>query len=130
MEKVNIDVLVMKKDIDECNHAKYSAHLEWYKLGHQAFLESAESSFEVLNKDYHINPMVRHVNVDYLAQIFEGDNLCIETEICNLGRTSLTYSQSIKCDNTTKSTAKITVVFTNFDGKPVKIPDDIRARLF
>ncbi|MBI4163796.1 MAG: hypothetical protein HY512_02960, partial [Candidatus Aenigmarchaeota archaeon] len=46
-----------------------------------------------------------------------------------VGKTSLTYSNSIDRNNSIASSAKITVVFVGPKGRPVEIPDDVRKRL-
>ena len=120
---------VMNKDIDLYGHADYSSYLNWYKQGHQEFLDKLGIGFEALEQKYGIKTVVRRADIEYLDQLFESDNISIKTSIDRIGRTSMRYCQSITKQKTTVSKAKITVVFIDNTNLPTPIPHNIRGIL-
>ncbi|MBU4351560.1 MAG: acyl-CoA thioesterase [Nanoarchaeota archaeon] len=130
MEKnKTLETKVTDQDVDFYKHADYSNYLKWYKQGHQDFLESNGLSFQEMQENYGVKTFVRHADVEYLGQLFEGNNISINTSVDKIGTTSMRYNQLITCEEKVVSKAKITVVFTDKYNKPTKVPDEIRQLL-
>jgi 4-hydroxybenzoyl-CoA thioesterase len=84
---------------------------------------------------YYINklrtgwPMVR-LETDFKRPSRYGDQIDVDIEVFKLGSTSLGLEYTIRGDDGKRLVAKSVIVLTNMDtGKPLPIPDDLRAAL-
>ena len=74
-------------------------------------------------------PMVR-LETDFKRPSRYGDQIDVDIEVFKLGSTSLGLEYTICGDNGERLVAKSIIVLTNLDtGKPLPIPDDLRAAL-
>ncbi|MFH1290740.1 MAG: thioesterase family protein [Nanoarchaeota archaeon] len=129
-ETTKIETEVMKRDIDKYGHVNYAVHMEWYELGHQDFLRKAGiGGFRELEEDHGLRTLVRHADVEWLGELFEGDRISVQTAVDQIGNTSMRYCQIIAKDGEEVSRAAITVVFQDLQKQKCRIPDDIRAKL-
>ncbi|MES0864079.1 tol-pal system-associated acyl-CoA thioesterase [Ruegeria sp. SCPT10] len=71
--------------------------------------------------------VVRRVEADYLAAARFEDELVVETEMVSLSGVRLTMSQLVKRGETEIFRAEVTAVCMNAQGKPVRLPAEIRA---
>ncbi len=71
--------------------------------------------------------VVRRVEADYLAAARFEDELVVETEMVSLSGARLTMSQLVKRGETEIFRAEVTAVCMNAQGKPVRLPAEIRA---
>ncbi|MEO1109264.1 MAG: tol-pal system-associated acyl-CoA thioesterase [Pseudomonadota bacterium] len=71
--------------------------------------------------------VVRRVEADYLAAARFEDELMVETEMVSLSGARLTMSQLVKRGETEVFRAEVTAVCMNAQGKPVRLPAEIRA---
>jgi 4-hydroxybenzoyl-CoA thioesterase len=74
-------------------------------------------------------PMVR-LETDFKLPSRYGDQIDVDIEVFKLGNTSLGLQYTIRGDDGERLVADSTIVLTNLDtGKPLPIPDDLRAAL-
>ena len=74
-------------------------------------------------------PMVR-LETDFKRPSRYGDQIDVDIEVFKLGSTSLGLEYTIRGDDGKRLVAKSVIVLTNMDtGKPLPIPDDLRAAL-
>ncbi len=123
------NIMVDFSHIDKYGHANYSFYLNWYETGHRAFLKNIGLDFQSLEEKYGLRTLVISVNAEYLAEVFQGDSITVGTEVDPIRNTSMTYVQEIKKGDQIVSRAHIKVVFVDKTGRPVNIPQDIRAKL-
>ena len=71
--------------------------------------------------------VVRRIEADYLAAAKFDDELVVETEVASLSGARLTMSQLVKRGDTEIFRAVVTAVCMNEQGKPVRLPAEIRA---
>ncbi|MBE1282028.1 MAG: tol-pal system-associated acyl-CoA thioesterase [Rhodobacteraceae bacterium] len=71
--------------------------------------------------------VVRRIEADYLAPARFEDELDIETTIEKLSPARLTMGQLVKLGETELFRAVVTAVCMTADGKPVRLPAEIRA---
>ncbi len=73
--------------------------------------------------------VVRRIEADYLAAAKFEDELVVETEMVALSGARLTMSQLVRRGDTEVFRATVTAVCMNAQGKPVRLPAEIRALL-
>ncbi len=105
-----------------------------YHANYLKFIERARSDWvrklgndQNAMRDAGIVWVVRRIEADYLASALFDDELTIETEITALSGARLTMSQLIKRGETEIFRALVTAVCMNKQGKPVRLPAEIRA---
>ncbi|MBY6081989.1 tol-pal system-associated acyl-CoA thioesterase [Ruegeria arenilitoris] len=73
--------------------------------------------------------VVRRVEADYLASARFDDELLVETEVVAISGVRLTMAQLIRRGETEVFRATVTAVCVNQDGRPIRLPAEIRALL-
>ncbi|SDD29403.1 tol-pal system-associated acyl-CoA thioesterase [Ruegeria marina] len=71
--------------------------------------------------------VVRRIEADYLAPAKFEDELVIETDVVSLSGVRLTMSQLVRRGETEVFRAMVTAVCMNAEGRPVRLPAEIRA---
>ncbi|WP_170582860.1 tol-pal system-associated acyl-CoA thioesterase [Ruegeria arenilitoris] len=71
--------------------------------------------------------VVRRVEADYLASARFDDELLVETEVVAISGVRLTMAQLIRRGETEVFRATVTAVCVNQDGRPIRLPAEIRA---
>lgn len=71
--------------------------------------------------------VVRHIEADYLATAKFEDELMVETTLRSLSGVRLVMDQVVTRGETTIFTAAVTAVCMNTEGRPVRLPAEIRA---
>ncbi|MEX0327606.1 MAG: tol-pal system-associated acyl-CoA thioesterase [Ruegeria sp.] len=105
-----------------------------YHANYLKFIERARSDY-VRNLGNDQNAMreegivwvVRRVEADFLAPAKFDDELEIETSVMSLSGVRLTMAQVVRRGDTDLFRATVTAVCINKDGKPIRLPAEIRA---
>jgi YbgC/YbaW family acyl-CoA thioester hydrolase len=104
-----------------------------------AFLERAR--WELLERegnggvrDYatqSVYSVVRHVDIDYVAQALPGDDLAIRSGLLAVRNTSYIVKQDVRRVGSNTLVAQASIVFVAVDraGKPVRVPEAWRTLL-
>ncbi len=71
--------------------------------------------------------VVRRVEADYLASARFDDELIVETEVVEISGVRLTMAQLIRRGETEIFRATVTAVCINSQGRPIRLPAEIRA---
>ncbi len=71
--------------------------------------------------------VVRRVEADYLASARFDDELIVETEVVEISGVRLTMAQLIRRGETEIFRATVTAVCINSEGRPIRLPAEIRA---
>ncbi|WP_299638299.1 tol-pal system-associated acyl-CoA thioesterase [uncultured Ruegeria sp.] len=71
--------------------------------------------------------VVRRVEADYLSPARFDDELIVETEVTEISGVRLTMAQLVRRGETEIFRASVTAVCINQDGRPVRLPAEIRA---
>ena len=105
-----------------------------YHANYLRYIERARSEWvrELGNdqnamRDEGIVWVVRKIEAEYLSTAKFEDELTIETWIESLSGARLTMSQVVKRGETDIFRATVTAVCMNAEGKPVRLPAEIRA---
>lgn len=107
-----------------------------YHANYLKFIERARSDWvRMLGNDQNamrdagIVWVVRRIEADYVSAAKFDDELTIETDVVAVSGARLTMSQLVKRDETEVFRAQVTAVCMNDQGKPVRLPAEIRALL-
>lgn len=105
-----------------------------YHANYLKFIERARSDWvrklgndQNAMRDAGVVWVVTRIEADYLAPARFEDELAIETDIVSLSGVRLTMSQLVKRGKTEVFRANVTAVCMNAQGKPVRLPAEIRA---
>ncbi|WP_298389522.1 tol-pal system-associated acyl-CoA thioesterase [Ruegeria sp.] len=107
-----------------------------YHANYLKFIERARSDWvrklgndQNAMRDAGIVWVVRRIEADYLSAARFDDELTIETDVVAVSGARLTMSQLVKRGETEVFRAEVTAVCMNDQGKPVRLPAEIRALL-
>lgn len=104
-------------------HANYLRYIERARSDWVRNLGNDQNAM----RDAGIVWVVRRVEADYLASARFDDELLIETEVVAISGVRLTMAQVIKRGEVEIFRATVTAVCINRDGKPIRLPAEIRA---
>lgn len=85
-----LPVQIRFNDVDSYGHVNNNSYFAYYDLGKEDYLRS------VLDVDYRnadVVPVIANINADFLAPIFYGDDIVIETRVSHIGNKSFTLQQ-------------------------------------
>ncbi|WP_281996066.1 tol-pal system-associated acyl-CoA thioesterase [Ruegeria faecimaris] len=106
-------------------HANYLKYIERARSDYVRRLGNDQNAM----RDAGIVWVVRRIEAEYLAPAKFDDNLEIETEIKSLSGVRLIMAQVVKRGEEEIFRAIVTAVCMNAQGKPVRLPAEIRALL-
>ena len=85
-----LPIQIRFNDVDRYGHVNNNSYFSYYDLGKEEYLNN------VLTADYFekdIVPVVASINADFIAPIFYGDNIVVETRVSRVGNKSFTLEQ-------------------------------------
>lgn len=113
-------------DVDGLRHINNTMLPVWFELGRDPL-------FRFFNPDMSLerwNLIMAHIDVDYRRPMMLGADIEIRTAVSQIGRTSFTVHQEAWQNGQLGAQGNAVVVHYDFaNRKPLRIPDDIRARL-
>lgn len=106
------------------NNAVYLNYLEYARM--TTLSEHGFTLDKMKQKGYLV--VIRRIKIDYISPLYMGQEILIKTFTSESKNTSGTFTQQIFSvkDNKIAAEAKVTWVFTNFKGRPIPIPEEIR----
>lgn len=119
---------VRSYELDSLGHVNHAVYLNWLEHARMCMLDDMGLPLdELLRRQWY--PTVVHIEVDYRSEARVGQALRVESEMETYGRTSVTVSQRILADADDRlvATASIVAVFVGSDGKPIPVPQPLRA---
>ncbi|MGV6804040.1 MAG: tol-pal system-associated acyl-CoA thioesterase [Ruegeria sp.] len=104
-------------------HANYLRYIERARSDWVRNLGNDQNAM----RDAGIVWVVRRVVADYLASAKFDDQLIVETEVAEISGVRLTMAQLIRRGETEVFRAIVTAVCVNREGRPIRLPAEIRA---
>ena len=122
---------VYPADCDMLGHVNHATMLAFLERARWELLEREEVGGV---KDFATVPVysvVRHVDIDYLAQSLPGDDLAIRSGLLAVRNTSYIVRQDVRkvADGTIVAEANIVFVALDRTGKPVRVPEEWKTLL-
>ena len=122
------EVTVRSYELDSFGHVNHAVFLNWFEYARFQTLEAAGFPPEAL-LDEGTGIHVVRVEVDYKREARLGQSLTIRTESEQIRNSSMTLVQEARSGGDVLARARVVVVWIGPDGRPMRIPDDIRAAL-
>ena len=129
MTKVHkADYRVYYEDTDAVGIMYHANFISWCERGRSELLRELDLSASSLHETLGIGFVVRHLDCDYLGMVKLDDLLTVETSVKTMKNTSFLMYQEVKRQNSVVFTMDITIVCMDLNGKPTRMPDELRQK--
>lgn len=122
---------VRSYELDGFAHLNHAVFLNWFEQARfDAFEAGGFPAAEVQARGWGV--YVVRIEVDFLKQARLCDELVVQTSVVEVGRTSMVFRQLASPADaleTVSAEARVRAVFIGVDGRPARIPADLRAAL-
>jgi len=125
--RYSLPITAGASDIDELGHVGNQVYLRWVldvAMAHSRSLGWDHAEYRAFGSVF----IVRRHEIDYIAQVTEGQVLVAETWVDDWRRASGIRRTGVLGDGKVGARAATTWVMVSFaSGRPVRIPDEIRG---
>ena len=116
-------VKVYYEDTDSGGVVYYANYLKFLERARTEALISLGFSNKKIKEDFGALIIVKSCNIEYKKPAYLEDELSIRSFVKSVTKTSFFMSQFISKKEDLIVESKIQLVFINYQGKPIKIPD-------
>lgn len=129
MSKIHqVDYRVYYEDTDAGGIMYHGNFISFCERGRSELLRDVGiPASEVMNKTG-VGFVVRHLDANYTMMARLDDLLSVCTTVKAMKNTSFVMEQEIFCQNKTAFKMDVTVVCINKEGKPTRIPEELREK--
>ena len=125
-----LPIRVYYEDTDCAGVVYYASYLRYFERGRVEFFRDLGISVS----DYHDKGLifvVTNVEVEYILPGRYDDLLLLDTRLTDISGVTLTFRHSVTKEGSEKELARGSVVLAlvNRDGKPVRVPEELRRVL-
>lgn len=120
---------VYYEDTDLAGVVYYAAYLKFIERARTECIEEHDIDQVRLKEKDGIVFAVRRVVADYLLPARFRDHLLVETKLREITASRLILGQRVLRDDTVLFGAEVTLVALNRDGRPVRLPADVRRAM-
>ena len=128
-KKFNFTVKIYYEDTDAGGVVYYANYLKFLERARSEAIYSLGFTNSYLLQKYGVLLIVKSCNIEYKKPAKFEDTLEIISEIKSFTRTSFIMKQIISRNNEILSDADIHLVSVGKNGKPSKIPEDLKKKL-
>ena len=127
MATFTIRFKVRSYECDSYGHVNNAVYLNYLEYARMEALAEKGFTLDIL-KEKGCLAVIRRIEIDYKYPLFMGDEVLIKTFTSDSRISSGTFTQQIyrAKDQRLAAVAKVTWVFTDLQGKPIPIPEEIR----
>ncbi len=115
-------------ELDPYNHVNHASYIQYFESARVELLEEAGIGLSDL-KDAGYHFVVTELATKFLRSAEGGDELTIETEVAEMRRASSRWTQRMYRGDELVAVQEITAATTTTEGRPVRLPDVMAARL-
>lgn len=123
---------VRSYELDILGHVNNAVFLNWLEQARLAALEALGFGVQALIEGRWSSNVVR-IEIDYRRPARFGDRLRVLTWLERLGNTSLALGHRIEREDEPEAgpvaEARVVVVWLDAEGRPTRVPDEVRSRL-
>lgn len=125
-----VDVRVRYAETDQMGRAHHRHYLVWCELGRTALMREEGISYAALEKEGVLLPVAR-IELEYRAPVFYDELVRIHTRVERVRSRSVVFSYRLTrdADETTVARARITLASADRQGRPRRLPDEVRDAL-
>ena len=128
-KKFNFTVKVYYEDTDSGGVVYYANYLKFLERARSEAIYSLGYTNSGLLKKYNVLLIVKSCNIEYKKPAKFENILDVVSEVTSFTKTSFTMKQNILRDSELISVADIHLVAVNKNGKPSKLPDELKEKL-
>ena len=121
-----ITVRIYYEDTDAAGLVYHASHVRFFERGRTEYLRALDVSQSDLAAERGIVFAVRRMEVDYLRAGKLDDLLEVTTRTREIGGARVVLEQELRRGEETIATALVTVVCIGRDGRPHRVPADLR----
>jgi acyl-CoA thioester hydrolase len=121
-------VRVYYEDTDFSGRVYHASYLRFMERGRTEWLRTLGYEHGALAGEQHVVFAVRRLEIDYFAPAAIDDLLQVETRIAAIRGAAIDFAQTVWRGDKSLAAAKVLVAALR-DGRPMRIPPDLRARL-
>ncbi len=89
-----LPIVVRSTEVDMLGHVNNAVYQQWFEWGRFEWVREAGFTGDTLGR-LGLALVVVHVSLDYRREARRDDQLVIETALCRLGRSSMTFRQRV-----------------------------------
>lgn len=129
MSKHAIQIRVRYKETDQMGVAYYSNYLVWFEVARTEFFRAQGLEYKKLEDESNLFLPVVESYCRYKSPLRYDDLATIETELAQMGASSITFSYEVKVGDKIAAIGRTKHALVNEKGKPVQIPSNIKQSL-
>jgi len=122
-----ITIHVYPTDCDMLGHVNHATMITFLEHARWAMLEPRMTVQDWFAAG--VWPVVRHVDISYLAQALPGDDIVVQSGLVGLGNTSFSVRQAVRRATDDRVVAEAVIAFVCIDrgGQKVPVPAEWKA---
>lgn len=125
----HMDIRVYYEDTDMAGVVYYANYLKFLERGRSEAVRAAGIDQSRLRDGDGLVFVVRRVEADYLSPARFDDMITVGTALAAMKGASFEMTQRITCGSRVLMDARIRVALMSLDGRPARIPAEIRRKL-
>ena len=129
MDSYTVTVRVRYKETDQMQVAYYSNYLVWFEVARVEFFRAIGHSYKDMEEKRGLRLMVVEAQCSYKSPARFDDLLSIDCSVSKIGNTSLSFNYKVRKEEELLAKGKTAHVFTNKNGRPTRIPLEIKGAL-
>lgn len=123
------EVRVRYAETDQMGRAHHGAYITWFELGRTEMMRQHGVSYAELERRGVLLPVVR-LEVDYLAAVAYEELLEVHTRLAEVRSRRVRFAyRVVNADGRTAAEGATVLVCMGPDGRPRRLPDDVRDAL-
>lgn len=126
-----LPIRIYYEDTDCGGVVYYANYLRYFERGRTEFLRDRGISLTDCHDDNGILFVVTKAELEYLSPGRYNDLLLLDTQLTDISGVKMTFSHTIRREGSQKELVRgmVTLASVNSDGRPVRLPENIRAML-
>ena len=128
-KKFDLTVKVYYEDTDSGGVVYYANYLKFLERARSEALYTLGFTNSGLLEKYNILLIVKSCNIEYKKPANIEDKIKIISEVISFTKTSFTMKQCILRNNELITEANVHIVIVDKNGKPSKIPEELKQKL-
>ena len=124
-----IELRVRYEETDRMGVVYYGNYLVWFEIARTEFFRALGILYRELEEKDGLRLMVAQAECVYRSPATYDDVVTVQTDISEIKNSSLSFSYKVFCGARLLAAGKTSHVFTNKEGRPVRIPDGVRKAI-
>ncbi|MDA1089776.1 MAG: tol-pal system-associated acyl-CoA thioesterase [Proteobacteria bacterium] len=122
-------VRVYYEDTDAAGIVYYANYLRFAERARTELLRDLGIENGQMNEQQNLAFVVKRCSMDFVKPAKLDDMLAVETRLIDIGGASVTADQRVRRDQTSLVTMELKLACMAMDGRPARLPVDVRRRL-